>query len=244
MTAAILAESTGSAAHNGSAAASPRGVPGDGGTGGVRQLPVPSSLLTGLKRERNTLRKQLERLQEARVELEEPSRVLADIEAEQQSLELETAEAIAAWAAAGCAGARPALDPAARLSDIAKRLDAARKAVEANAVPLAEVDSQMVTLRQRLAALDGEIASGIAVVLADELEGELAGVRAAADELNAALARVMGLRVFALSHRGTPGFMRLVEQLLALQTPVIGSTKIQIEVAAAEWRSKFAEMVR
>jgi hypothetical protein len=80
--------------------------------------------------------------------------------------------------------------------------------------------------------------------LAAGLEDELAEIQTAADELNAALGRVMGLRVFALSHRGTPGFMRLVERLLGLSTPEIGSTKIQIEVAAAEWGSKYAEMVR
>jgi hypothetical protein len=58
MTAAILAESTGSAAPNGSAAASPRGVPGDGGPDGIRQPSGPSSHLVELKRERAALCKQ------------------------------------------------------------------------------------------------------------------------------------------------------------------------------------------
>jgi hypothetical protein len=53
----------------------------------------------------------------------------------------------------------------------------------------------------------------------------------------------MGLRLFAGS-QGGHAFMRLVERLSALSTPAVGSTKIQIEVAAAVWRSKFAEMVR
>jgi hypothetical protein len=80
--------------------------------------------------------------------------------------------------------------------------------------------------------------------LAGGLDAEMAAIGAAADELNQLLSRVMGLRIFALSHRGNHAFTRLMERLLALSTPEIGSTRIQIEVAAAEWRSKFAEMVK
>ena len=80
--------------------------------------------------------------------------------------------------------------------------------------------------------------------MAGGLDAEMAAIGAAADELNQLLSRVMGLRIFALSHRDNCAFALLVEQILQLRTPEIGSTKIQIEVAAAEWGSKYAEMVR
>jgi hypothetical protein len=67
-------------------------------------------------------------------------------------------------------------------------------------------------------------------------------IGAAADELNAALGRVMGLRVFAVS-QGGHAIMRLAERVSALSTPEIGSTKIQIEAATADWQRRFEELV-
>jgi hypothetical protein len=101
---------------------------------------------------------------------------------------------------------------------------------------------QADAIRARLEAIDAEITAEAVSALASDLESEMAAIGAAADELNAALGRALGLQIFALGHRGTRGFMRLVEQLLALSTPEIGSTKIQIEVAAAEWCARFMEL--
>jgi hypothetical protein len=101
---------------------------------------------------------------------------------------------------------------------------------------------QAHAIRARLDAISVEITAEAASALASGLESEMAAIGAAADELNAALGRVLGLRVFALSHKSNRAFMRLVERLLALSTPEIGSTKIQIEVAAAEWCARFMEL--
>jgi hypothetical protein len=65
----------------------------------------------------------------------------------------------------------------------------------------------------------------------------------AADELNQALGRALGLKVFALSHRDNRAFMPLVERLLALSTPEVGAARAEIEREAQAWRSKFAELV-
>jgi hypothetical protein len=98
---------------------------GDGGPGTISMPGLPSGRLDGLKRDRGELRRQLLCLQEARSELEQPAAELQRLEAERQAIELETAEAVASWASAGCAGARPLSDPK-RLADIAKRREAAR----------------------------------------------------------------------------------------------------------------------
>jgi hypothetical protein len=68
-------------------------------------------LLENLKRERGALRRQLSRLVGARTELEGPSRLLEELEAERQSLELANAGAVSDWVSGGCEGSRPALDP-------------------------------------------------------------------------------------------------------------------------------------
>jgi hypothetical protein len=81
------------------------------------------------------------------------------------------------------------------------------------------------------------------VVLAGGLDAEMVAIGAAADELNHRLARALGLRSFSVS-RGGHAFMRLAERISALQTPEIGSTRAQIEVAAAEWQRRFEELTR
>jgi hypothetical protein len=107
MIAAILAESTGSAAPNGGAAASPRGVPGDGGPDGIRQPSGPSSRLGELKHERAQLSSRLGRMLAARDELGAPARALDDIDAERRAAEVDIAGALSAWAQGGCDGHRP-----------------------------------------------------------------------------------------------------------------------------------------
>jgi Tfp pilus assembly protein PilN len=106
------------------------------------------------------------------------------------------------------------------------------------------ISEQAATMRARLEAIDAEIASEAAAVLAAGLEGELAAVRVAADELNRALARALGLRVFALSHRGNRAFIHLMEHISGLQTPEIGATRAETEAAAAEWERRFEELAR
>jgi hypothetical protein len=203
---------------------------------GASAAAAPS--LSRLKRERSQLAGRLERMAAARAELE-----VDDIDDGQRSAEADIAGAFSAWVQSGCDGQRP-FPNAALASSIARRREAARAELEANRAPLAELLMQADAIRARLEAIDAEITAEAVSALASDLESEMAAIGAAADELNAALGRALGLQIFALGHRGTRGFMRLVEQLLALSTPEIGSTKIQIEVAAAEWRSKFAEMVR
>jgi hypothetical protein len=80
--------------------------------------------------------------------------------------------------------------------------------------------------------------------LAAGLEAEVTAVRMAADEFNAALARVMGLRAFTLKHGGSPAFIRLAEQISLLKTPAIGATRAETESAAAEWERRFEELAR
>jgi hypothetical protein len=225
---------------NGTAVLVPTAL-GDGGAAASAPL-APPSALDGLKHERAQLCSRLERMRAARDELEAPANELQRIDDERHALELANAGAVSDWVSRGCEGSRPALDPG-RLSSVDRRREIALAASNANAAPLAELAKQADTIRARLGAIEGEITAEAAAILGSELEGELTAVRVAADELNAALGRVMGLRVFALSHRGNRAFMPLVERLLGLSTPEIGSTKIQIEHAAQAWRSKFAELV-
>jgi len=100
----------------------------------------------------------------------------------------------------------------------------------------------MATLRQRLAALDGEIASEIAAVLAGELEGALADVQAAADEFNAVISRVLGLRSFLLRPGGNYAFNLLAQKISALQNPELGATRVEIEAAAGAWQRRAEEL--
>jgi hypothetical protein len=128
-------ESTGSAVFPpmGSAAASPREVhAGDGGAGGIRQPSGPSSRLVELKRGRSDLREQLSRLGAARAELDEPSRVLEEIEAEKQAIEAGTAAELALWAQQGCEGQRPTANPE-RMAALARQKQATEHAIDANA---------------------------------------------------------------------------------------------------------------
>jgi len=217
-------------------------VAGDGGAQPGQSSPAaPSShRLDALKRERNELRKQLSRLQEARSELEGPGLELQSLEAEAQSLERQAAEAVAFWVSGGCEGARPAID-AKWLSDIAKGREVAHAAAHANAGSIGEIEKQGVALRQQLMAIEDRIASEVAVVLATELEGELAGVRAAADEFNAAISRVMGLRSF-LRPGGNYAFNLLAQKISALQNPDIGATRAEIEAAAGDWQRRVEEL--
>jgi hypothetical protein len=201
-----------------------------------------SCRLTELKGERDMLRQQLSRLQAARAELEAPGRQIQEFEAEVRTLHAETASAISAWVSGGCRGARPASDPA---RVIARRAEAARQALNANAARIGEIDRQMVTLRHQLADADGQIAGEIAVVLGRELEADLAQVQIAADDLNAAISRVMGLRAFLIAQgRGNPAFQRLAERIQHLKTPAIGSTRDETASAAASWARRFEEMTK
>jgi predicted nucleic acid-binding Zn-ribbon protein len=197
-------------------------------------------ILAELKRERAKLRRQLERLTEARAELEEPSRVLADIEAERQAIEADTAAELALWAQQGCQGQRPTANPE-RMSALARQRQATQGAIDANAESILEIARQQAAVRQRLAALDEQIAVEAAAVLAAGLEGELEDMKAAADGLNSALARVMGMRVFLLQG-GNHAFLRLAERISQLKTPQIGSTKSEVEAAAEGWRQRFEEL--
>jgi hypothetical protein len=95
------------------------GQASDGGLGGGSTPPgLPSGRLVELKRERNTFRKQLERLQVARASLELPANELLRIDDERQALELQTAGAVSDWVSCGCEGVRPVSD-AGRVSESA-----------------------------------------------------------------------------------------------------------------------------
>jgi hypothetical protein len=158
-------ESTGSAAPNGSAAASPRGVPGDGGPDGIRQPSGPSSHLGELKHERAQLFSRLERMRAARGELEAPANELRRIDDERHALELANAGAVSDWVSRGCEGSRPALDPG-RLLPVDRRREIALAASNANAAPLAELAKQADAIRARLGAIDAEITAEAVAALA------------------------------------------------------------------------------
>jgi hypothetical protein len=83
---------------------------GDGGPGTISMPGLPSGRLNGLKKERSALRTRLSRLEEARDELEAPGRLLEELEAERQAVELETAGAVSDWVSRGCEDARPVSD--------------------------------------------------------------------------------------------------------------------------------------
>jgi hypothetical protein len=131
-----------------------------------------------------------------------------------------------------------------RAADIAKRKEAATLALNANAVPLGELNHQMGTVRARLAAVESQIDVEAVATLAGELDAEMAAIGAAADELNAALARVMGLRAFTLQRGSNYAFSRLAAKITELRTPEIGSTRGETADAAAEWERRFEELAR
>jgi hypothetical protein len=88
-------------------------------------------------------------------------------------------------------------------------------------------------------------AGDIAVVLGHELDADLIQVQIAADDLNAAISRVMGLHAFLIAQgRGNPAFQRLAEKIQQLKTPAIGSTRAETEAAAAVWAAKFSELTK
>jgi sugar/nucleoside kinase (ribokinase family) len=196
-----------------------------------------------LKHERAKLRKRLGRLEKARAELEQASIRLGEIEAEQRLLDDDRAARLSEWVRGGCTGPQPEPDRA-RLANLTKQQEAAQATVGASAGPIAVIDSQMATLRQRLAAADVQIASEIAAVLAGELDAKLADVQIAADALNAGLANVMGLRAFAFKHGGNYAFSQLAQKISALKTPEIGATRAETEAAEEQWQHKFDELTR
>jgi hypothetical protein len=215
---------------------------GDGGAPGQSPPAAPPSHLVELKAERARLRKQLERMQAARDELESPGHVLEDIESESRSLEVSTAATLGFWASAGCEGPPPA-SSLERMAALARQREATQRAIDANCAAIGEINEQMATLRQRLVAVDDRIATEIAVVLVGEVDGKLAEVKAAADSLNLEIAVVMGLHSF-LHKKGGHGFAQLAWQLSQrMVTPELGALRREIEAAETEWGSKYAELV-
>jgi predicted nucleic acid-binding Zn-ribbon protein len=226
--------------------AAPRLLPagctaGDGGPDGIRQPSGPPSRLGELKHERDKLRKQLSRLQEARRELEEPSRQLLEIEAEEQALGLETAAALAAWAQGGCHDRRP-VPNAAAASSLARRREAATAAASANSVAIGEIDQQVADTRARLRAAEGEISAEAAVLLVSGVDAEMAALEAAIDDANGRIATLMGLHAF-LHRNGGAGFPELAWRLSQrLRTPELGASKQEISAATEAWRRQFEEL--
>jgi hypothetical protein len=183
-------------------------------------------------------------LQEARRELEEPSRQLLEIEAEERALELETAAALAAWAEAGCNGHRPLPNAAAASSSLSRRREAATAAASVNSVAIGELDRQMADLRVRLRANEAEIAAEAARTLVSETAGELEALEAAVDEANARIATLMGLHAL-LRRNGGAGFLELAWRLAQqLKTPEIGASRAEVATATAQWEQRFEELVK
>jgi hypothetical protein len=127
-------------------------------------------------------------------------------------------------------------------ASLSRRRQAAQAACDAHSGAIAEIDAQLAATRQRLTGIDEQIASEAAADLAAGLEAEVAAIRIAADELNRALGRALGLRIFALSKRGNHAFARLAERISALRTPEIGATVRESEAAAKDWERRFAGM--
>jgi BMFP domain-containing protein YqiC len=125
---------------------------------------------------------------------------------------------------------------------LSRRHEAATAAARANGVASGELDCQLAALRQRLATLEDQIAAEAVAALGAALEAELAAIRTAADELNHALARALGLRSFLYSHGGNYAFAQLAEKISQLRTPGIGATRQEVETAGAEWQRRFADL--
>jgi hypothetical protein len=217
-------------------------VPGDGGPDGIRQPSGPSSRLGELKHERAQLFSQLERLQEARCELEAPSHQLLEIEAEEQALGLETAAALAAWAQGGCHDHRPVPNAAAASSSLARRREAATAAASANSVAIGEIDQQVADTRAKIRAAEGEISAEAAVLLVSGVDAEMAALEAAIDDSNGRIATLMGLHAF-LHRNGGAGFPELAWRLSQrLRTPELGASKQEISAATEAWQRQFEEL--
>jgi hypothetical protein len=130
------------------------------------------------------------------------------------------------------------------MTAIARQKQATQCAIDANSVAVDEISKQQADLRSRLVALEGQIATEAAVVLVGEVDGKLADVKTAADNLNTAIAGVLGLRSF-LHRNGGHGFAELAWRVTqAMKTPEIGATRQEIGAAEAQWQSKFAELTK
>jgi hypothetical protein len=139
-------------------------------------------------------------------------------------------------------GPTTGFEPRKGRATLARQHQATQSAIEANAGPIAELDKQAGSIRASLKDLDDRIVTEVAAVIAAGFEAEVTAIRAAADVLNARLARMLALRLFCFA-RGNPVFARLGERIAEHRPPFVGAVPLETEVATADWQHRFEELV-
>jgi hypothetical protein len=128
-------------------------------------------------------------------------------------------------------------------ADLAVRLQAAQRAVAAAGVARDEIESGMVRLRDRLAAIEADIACAAIDELSGEFRDGLANLGRAVDTANSWMAVSLGWRNF-LKARGDTASLAMIEAISRLKTPEFAATRDETASAAADWAAKFSELMK